>query len=313
VDLSGGIELSEPDSTQCSEQEERPSQNVAGLPTSRILVWLLVFVVVVFSLVVAWKLLTLPASAVQLQFGFTDLLALILAVFAVGLSAAFYFRSTKDSNQFFENVYLFTKDVSVVLGKIEAGFGERLRHLDEGYSSMLDRFDTLPETIKASQRELDTSEDALVKVQKERDDILRTMVTTRAADKSKIDSLAQELQAKDEQIAELRHEVVERGRTLRRNLQPPADLSDRERSYRGLERYLFGRVVQEIGPRALREMKHAEIAKAFAALEPNLLPQALHDMVRLGLYSVDTGTVTREGTQLLKRLAFEMGAPGGPS
>jgi hypothetical protein len=78
------------------------------------------------------------------EFGFTDLLSIIVALFSIALSAAFYFKATETSNRFYDNSYTFTKDISEILGRMEAGFGERLRNLDEGYTGIRNRFENLP-------------------------------------------------------------------------------------------------------------------------------------------------------------------------
>ena len=92
------------------------------------------FVVIVFTLVLGYKISTIPFDLTK--FDFSSLLSLILALFAIALSAAFYWKGTDQSNKFYHDSYMFTKDVSQILGRIEAGFGERLRHLDEGYTGL---------------------------------------------------------------------------------------------------------------------------------------------------------------------------------
>ncbi|MGJ7611368.1 MULTISPECIES: hypothetical protein [unclassified Variovorax] len=86
--------------------------------------------------VVAWKIANAPFNISIDKFSFTDLLALILALFSVWLSALFYFKADEASSRFYDNSYNFTRDMHVVLGRIEASFGERLKHLDEGYNRM---------------------------------------------------------------------------------------------------------------------------------------------------------------------------------
>jgi len=61
----------------------------------------------------------------------TDIVALLLALFAVGLSAAFYFKSSDSSNKFYDNMHKFTQDTSVVLGTIQSGFGEQLKNIEQ--------------------------------------------------------------------------------------------------------------------------------------------------------------------------------------
>lgn len=99
-------------------------------------------------------------------FSFTDLLALILALFSVWLSVAFYFKADDGSKQFYDNSYRFTKETSELLGRIEAGFGERLRHLDEGYNQMLGRIDRLP--TSAIGAKVDQQETVIEQAEEER-------------------------------------------------------------------------------------------------------------------------------------------------
>jgi len=59
--------------------------------------------------VVAWRVAWSQFSLDLSKFDFSDLLAMILALFAVGMSVAFYFKSTDSSNQFYDNIYNFTQ------------------------------------------------------------------------------------------------------------------------------------------------------------------------------------------------------------
>ena len=100
--------------------------------------------VLMFFGVMSFKLFSMDLRLDIKEFGFTDLLSMLVAFFAIGLSVIFYFKATDTSNRFYDNSYAFTKDVSEILGRMEAGFGERLKHLDEGYSGIRDKFDRLP-------------------------------------------------------------------------------------------------------------------------------------------------------------------------
>lgn len=72
----------------------------------------------------AWKLLSAEFKIDLASFSFNDFLALVLALFSVALSVAFYFKANEASNQFYDNTYKFTKEMSEILGRIEAGFGD---------------------------------------------------------------------------------------------------------------------------------------------------------------------------------------------
>src|SRR6185436_4120877 len=94
--------------------------------------WLRVFATVSAVVAMFWIVSKVQIEPLKVDMG--GLLSLVLSVFAMALSVAFYFRATDTSNTFYDNTYKFTREMSEVLGRIEAGFGERLRHLDEGYS-----------------------------------------------------------------------------------------------------------------------------------------------------------------------------------
>ncbi|MHC1741518.1 MAG: hypothetical protein AB9873_00640 [Syntrophobacteraceae bacterium] len=94
------------------------------------------YLVIVPVTVVCYKLVMSQSSLDLATFNFSDLLSLLLALFSVALSSAFYFKASDTSNEFYQNSYKFTKEVSEILGRIEERFGERLRHIDEGYSEL---------------------------------------------------------------------------------------------------------------------------------------------------------------------------------
>jgi hypothetical protein len=115
-------------------QVSEPTSHVIWFHWRNIRDLALVAAIVVFT----WKILNADLKINIAEFSFTDLLALILALFAVWLSVMFYFKADEASSRFYDNSYRFTKEMGVVLGRMEAGFGERLKHLDEGYSGLRD-------------------------------------------------------------------------------------------------------------------------------------------------------------------------------
>lgn len=85
------------------------------------------FVIILLASVLAYKIATMPLN---FSFEFSLFLSLVLAIFAVGLAALFYFKTTQTSNTFYDNTYKFTKDIAELLVRIESWLGERLRNLD---------------------------------------------------------------------------------------------------------------------------------------------------------------------------------------
>nr|MDA3824148.1 hypothetical protein [Bacteroidales bacterium] len=111
------------------------------------------FVVIAWR--IAWSNFTLDLT----KFDFSDLLAMILALFAIAMSVAFYFKSTDSSNQFYDNIYNFTQKTSEILGHIEERFGERLKHLDEGMQSRFDGISKSPSDIEKKVKETEGKEE----------------------------------------------------------------------------------------------------------------------------------------------------------
>ncbi|XPV75171.1 MAG: hypothetical protein ACNI27_11060 [Desulfovibrio sp.] len=85
--------------------------------------------------VICYKIAT---AQLEMEFDFPTFLSVLLALFSVLLSALFYFKATDSSNKFYNNTYNFTKDISQLLAKIESGFGEKLRGLENNYSKVQD-------------------------------------------------------------------------------------------------------------------------------------------------------------------------------
>lgn len=114
------------------EREENKSTNSVGQWFS----WIITTIIVI---VISIKILKSEFDFSQLQFGFTDLLSIILALFAVWISINFYHKNNETSNKFYNNTYTFTKDISETLGRIEERFGEKLESLKEENKSLSNR------------------------------------------------------------------------------------------------------------------------------------------------------------------------------
>ena len=70
------------------------------------------------------------------SFTMETLLAVLLSFFSIALSIMFYIQSEKSSSTYYMRSYEIMKDVSVALGKIETGFGEKLSNIKEHMAKM---------------------------------------------------------------------------------------------------------------------------------------------------------------------------------
>ena len=137
--------------------------------------WLKVILILLFSFIISWKIITTPLNIDLSDFNFSDFLSLQLALFAIILSLLFYLKANETSNKFYDNTYKFTNDISILLGRIEAGFGERLRHLDEGYTGLVDRFDRMPIDVTKVKEQVVEEEEEVKEKEKERNQLIETL------------------------------------------------------------------------------------------------------------------------------------------
>ena len=88
------------------------------------------------------------------NFDYLYFLSTVMAIFAIVLSILFYFKSTEHSNEFYNNIFSFTKDTSTILAELKANVG----HIEQGvYKSLLPNNDDSKEElekIKAREQKL---------------------------------------------------------------------------------------------------------------------------------------------------------------
>lgn len=237
---------------------------------------------------------------------FPTLLSLLLALFSVGLAALFYFKATETSNTFYDNTYNFTKDIAQLLAKIESGFGEKLRHLDEGYTSMRDYLQNTPEKDKDSdvektKKKISDEKQEIEKVALERNEIIKHLVEKsqlQQADKEKVlEDLAQkekELSKAQKELGKMnRHLDVERMRRSR---------SGSRINRGGFSDFTLRSVIEKIGVKGTMRSSARELVGKFELLAKDLPDAYLSDMEEEGYF--DDG-LTREGVEFLRSLAAE--------
>lgn len=169
------------------DKETSKSQGAEKVPW-----WVKSVVLLLFSGVLCYKIAVTSWNA---QLDFPTLLSLLLAFFSVGLAALFYFKATETSNAFYDNTYKFSQEIGELLARIESGFGERLRHLDEAYKGMRDTFDNLPARmqIKDAKRELKQEEEEVEKLLKERGQIIEELAAKAQLKEEERERILQEL------------------------------------------------------------------------------------------------------------------------
>mgnify|MGYP000692170904 CR=1 FL=1 len=157
-------------------------------------------ILLIFLTTVTWKLINSNISISLQSFSFTDLLSVLLAFFAIALSAAFYFKASDTSSKFYDNSYKFTKEVSEILGRIESGFGEKLQHIDDGYVGLREKFDKMPFDVTQAKEKEKQEEQHIQEAEDERDKIINDLMKkAKIAGKEK-DSLLNQLKTNSSEL-----------------------------------------------------------------------------------------------------------------
>lgn len=253
-------------------------------------------VIVLFLIIFSWKLINSDIRVDMSKFSFSELLALLLSLFSVWLSVAFYFKAGDTSNQFYDNSYKFTKEMSEILGRIEAGFGERLRHLDEGYSGIRDKFDRLPHYSNATSAEVKHEEEEIKKREAERLALLENLATrAKLAEGEKLEIFAK-LAEKNEELEQARLE-------LKHLRQRNAELSPVEQDrMQMLVRYVAGRIKEKTPSNISSDLARISIRSIFRKIRDELAIEAIRDLKRFSLLD-EEGELTRDA---VARIRFEM-------
>lgn len=189
-----------------------------------------------FTLLLIYKIVVSDFSFDFSKFDFNALLALILSLFAIGLSVTFYFKATDTSNLFYDNTYKFTKDVSTILGRIEAGFGEKLQNLDKGYSGILNKIEkeiANPKDIEETKTDKKEVEQSLQNEIKERNNIIQNLLEKTQLEQRDKEEFQKALFDKEKSMIKLERELrlLQSKLERQKNLVIAEDIPDRLLSF----------------------------------------------------------------------------------
>lgn len=258
---------------------------------------------VALVIVVAYKIITTPFD---LQIDFSALLSLLLALFSIGLGAMFYFKATDTSNTFYDNTYKFTRDIADLLVRIESGFGERLRHLDESYARIQARFESpfSPEELRETQEELKEGEQLFEEKLRERDKLVEDLIAKAKLDDREKESFVRQLDEKDGELKEAQSEIEFHKRQIVRLRSRPDERDGDSRRESVVRNFTRRSVLPELdteyvarAPMSLLNRRWKEVSKG----QPRGF---LEDMRRIGYLRAD-GLLTREGFEFIRALARE--------
>jgi hypothetical protein len=266
--------------------------------------WFKFIVGLSFTGLLIFKLAVSNLSFDFTKFDFNALLALLLSLFAIALSVAFYFKATDTSNLFYDNTYKFTKEISEILGRIEAGFGERLRHLDEGYSGLVNKFDNgfSEQNIIETKEEIEKEKIKLKREIEERNQILNTVIEKAQLDQTEKELIKKQLREKEIEISKQNRELNFLKNRLRHESLNEENLNENnltEYSYNFLINYIRK---NNINPEVFIKLPTSLINRKYRIEIENLTKQELVNLLNSRIIEED-GSFTIHGIRILRQLS----------
>lgn len=268
-------------------------------------------VLIVGSLTI--KLYNIPIS---LTVDFPTLLSLTLAIFSVYLSAMFYFKATDTSNKFYDNSYKFTRDIAQLLVKMESGFGEKLKNLDESYASVRGYLQSglgvrSAHNTEETNKQLKEEMEEFKKAVEERNKIVEGLIERSQLEAADKDEITKILKNKESEIAALQNQIAKlsrrktidkvKGQVENKRVQEKVDFSTAQGR---VKNFIKTDVFEELGGSDWIKNKPLDvIAKSFSKVDDSFPPAFINDLTELGMYGL--GGLNREGAQLIRSLALD--------
>ena len=146
-------------------------------------------------------------SKINLTIDFPTLLSLLLAFFSILISAQFYFKATDTSNIFYDNTYKFTQNISDLLVKIESGFGEKLKHIDDNYTMLSQDYFSKTEKKEIQEQENIIEADINKKLS-EKDELIENIIKKLNATEEEKNKFFDQYKMNEKDLERLRFEMV---------------------------------------------------------------------------------------------------------
>ncbi|SES87834.1 hypothetical protein [Paenibacillus sp. NFR01] len=164
--------------------------------------------ILIVTISIAIKFILLDFNSLSLPDNLTNLLAMTLALFSIGLSALFYFKANDTSNSFYNNTYQFTKDISEKIGRIEERFGKDLSNIEKNYSRMLERIDKIPFSESIEEEILDKTLNQNI-LSQEKEDIINQLIEKANISEDEKSKIVDQLKAKEIELTEVKTRLFE--------------------------------------------------------------------------------------------------------
>lgn len=251
--------------------------------------------------VLSYKVYLTP---IELTVDFPTLLSLLLALFSVGLAALFYFKATETSNTFYDNTNNFTKNIAQLLAKMESGFGEKLRNLDEGYSSMRDYLQnsySQKKDINETKQKIAGEKQEIEKVIEERNEIVSNLLDRAQLAEDEKKQIIAQLSEKENELASSQKELSKMNKRLfMERMRKKEDRVFEHDLKEGFELFTFENAIPDIGEELILHPRLSRVESEINSYLDSAPRGYLDDLERNGYF--DSG-INRSGINFFRKLA----------
>lgn len=258
---------------------------------------LILIIVCVFS----YKILIFNTDSISVDFA--TLISVLLALFSIAMSVAFYHMANVSSQKFYSDSFTFTKDIAESLAKIDSGFGEKLTNLYTNYENF--RNDVYKEKkFEVSEEIINETNQEIQGVLNEKDEIINTLIEKSKLNQNESQHIKDSLFSKDKQLKDLSKELERLQMKL--NMQE-MQLSSNELSP-AFFRYITNNIFPmfNVPPQEFINLSSQHINRIFENLVVNDLRNEIRlEMQHMGLLNSDKN-LTRRGVNLLKGCAEKL-------
>ena len=232
------------------------------------------------------------------------MLSLLLALFSVGLAALFYFKATETSNTFYDNTNNFTKNIAQLLAKMESGFGEKLRNLDEGYSSMRDYLQNSSSQkteIDETKQKIAGEKQEIEKVIEERNEIVSNLLDRAQLAEDEKTRIIEQLTEKESELSSSQNELSKMNKRLfMERMRKKEDRNFEHGLKENFERFTFENAIPDIGQELILHPRLSGVESEINSYLDSAPRRYVDDLERNGYF--DNG-ITKSGINLFRKLA----------
>ncbi|WP_218699272.1 hypothetical protein [Acinetobacter harbinensis] len=225
----------------------------------------------------------------------SEIISILLAFFAILLSAAFYYMSTQQSNLFYHNVHQFTKDTSEILGRLD----EQVKHIGGRQTELKDTF----EKNYAYNNQNGVTQKKEEKINEELEKKDADLKEKERNINQKIDSLIEKIESEDEK-EKLKIEL-ERERNEIKKLK--SEMEEKSNLLHVIQR-VKNQTKQFMTTMDLEDIVRRRPSSLMAELISKTGPQLQKDMSNLGYINIEDKhfTVTKNGMRFLREMRNEL-------